>query len=172
MFCKIVLIGFSGTGKSHFANIISKKYNFKLIDTDKLISDKYNKKLIDIINEFGEIVFFEIEKKVLISLKTQIINDIDTVFDIGGSLCYYDDFIKLLKQNNFKFIFLQTSFNNIKKRINGDWGARGIVSNNVSILKLYNDRLKLYEKIYDKKIICDNKNENDILFEIISFLNL
>lgn len=61
----IVLVGFMGTGKSTIGWQLSKRLNYKLIDTDQLIVKRCGRPIPQIFEEDGEAAFREIETAVL-----------------------------------------------------------------------------------------------------------
>ena len=58
----IFLIGFMGSGKSHFGKELAKLLKYKFIDADELIEKKARKKISKIFKSKGEAFFREIER--------------------------------------------------------------------------------------------------------------
>ena len=77
----IVLIGFSGCGKSTIAPELARKLKLKLIDTDQLIAKQEKKTISEIFKTDGERYFRAIESKVVEKIIT---NKKRTVVALGG----------------------------------------------------------------------------------------
>ena len=51
---RIVLTGFSGTGKSTVAPLIARHFGWDVIDTDQLVEEREGKPILDIFRDDGE----------------------------------------------------------------------------------------------------------------------
>ena len=146
------LIGMPGCGKSCLGKAISSKLKFKFIDGDRLIEQRYEKKLYEIINENGMDGFKKIEEETLLS-----INDDNAILAPGGSAIYYESVIKHCKSIG-KLVYLYVGYDQIKERL-GDYSKRGVVlKEGQTLLDLYNERTKLYEKHADITINCNGRD--------------
>ena len=144
-----VLVGMPGCGKSCMGRAISRKLGLKNIDSDKLIERKYNKKLFELIAEYGIDGFKRIEEEVLLS-----VNEDNIILSTGGSAIYYSKAMEHLKTLGY-IVYLYCSYDVIKERL-GDFSKRGVVlQEGQTLLDLYNERCKLYEKYADVTIDCN-----------------
>jgi len=145
------LIGMPGCGKSCLGKIIASKLKLKFIDGDRLIEQKFGKKLFELINEFGMEGFRRIEEETLLSIK-----DDNAILAPGGSAVYYDSVMKHCKKLG-KVIYLYVGFDQIEERL-GDYSKRGVVlKEGQTLLDLYNERTKLYEKYADITLNCNGR---------------
>lgn len=76
----IVLVGFSGTGKTEVATILAERLDRKMVDMDEEIEKRMNKVTFDIFAVFGEPRFRDEEKKLTRELSQQK----DLVVAAGG----------------------------------------------------------------------------------------
>ena len=157
-----VLVGMPGCGKSCMGRAISKKLGLKNIDSDKLIVHKYNKKLYELIEEYGMDGFKKIEEEVLLSVKEDNI-----LLSTGGSAIYYDKAMEHLKTLGY-IVYLYCSYGVIEERL-GDFSKRGVVlKEGQTLLDLYNERCKLYEKYADITVDCSGTSYAKYQARVIS----
>ena len=134
----IILIGFMGSGKTTIGRGLAQKLGQILIDTDSLIEINYGMKISDFFKRFDEAKFREIEKNLCIWCEKNLGNAI--ISTGGGMPTIYN------MRNMGKVIFLDTPFNEIKKRILNDGVEnRPMIKDIDSMLKLYNNRLQIYK---------------------------
>ncbi len=67
----IILVGFSGTGKTEVANILAERLDRTMVDMDEEIEKRMNKVTFDIFAVFGEPRFRDEEKKLAQELSRQ-----------------------------------------------------------------------------------------------------
>jgi len=140
----ILLIGFPGSGKTTIGKRLAEKLNFTFIDTDRTIENQYSMKLGDILNMIGSVQFKELEKKTLLTL----LNKINTVISPGGSIIYYPDIMKKLKEKCC-IVYLDVPFHILKDRLQ-DYTKRGIViPKGLTLYELYLQRKPYYELYID-----------------------
>ena len=112
MFTKpISLIGMAGCGKTTIGQKLAAKYNFIFCDTDILIEKKFNATLQDIKQKNGYKFLRKEEEEIILEL-----DDIYEVIATGGSAVYSSKAMNHLKTFS-TIIFINTPFENIKKRI-------------------------------------------------------
>ncbi len=161
----IVLIGFMGVGKGTIAREIVKQSNIFAIDTDDLIESMENRKIKKIFKEEGEEYFRKLEAKTAKWLEKNVKN---TLISTGGG--FYK--VKNLKDIG-EIIYLKSSFeailDRIKKHPNGKkkLKKRPLLKDLNKAKKLYESRIKDYEKVADIIIDVEKRSPSDIAKEII-----
>ncbi|MDB9712324.1 shikimate kinase [Flavobacteriaceae bacterium] len=168
----IVLLGYMGCGKSTIGKEISQLTNRKFIDLDSYIESIENHNISDIFSQKGEIYFRKIESE---SLKVIMSKYDNIVLSIGGGSPCYSNNLDIIK--NSKSFFLKYSINNLSNRLFDIKSSRPILSN-INDLDSMKDYIAkhLFERNYyynqaSNIIVCDLKNKDEIVTEIISSLN-
>ena len=141
----IVLTGMPTCGKTTIAKIISEKYNYEFIDTDKLIEQKINTKIVDFINNYGEEKFRDIESEIIDKISTKN----HSVIATGGGAILRNENILNLKLNG-KIFFINRSLKNLKPTID-----RPLTSDYSSLQNKFNERLPIYKQTCDYEINGD-----------------
>ena len=161
----IILIGFMGVGKGTVARALVKKSGMFAIDTDDLIESMENRKIKKIFEEEGEPYFRALEKKTALWLENSVKS---TIISTGGGF-YKQENIKKIG----KVVYLKSSFQGILDRINNAPNAesklkkRPLLQNMEEALKLYDSRVKEYEKVAKIIVDVENKDVEDIVKEIL-----
>ena len=62
---RIILTGFSGTGKSAVSPILARRLGWELVDTDRLVEDRAGKSILQIFGDEGQEYFRELESEAL-----------------------------------------------------------------------------------------------------------
>ena len=145
----IVLIGMPTCGKSTLGKMISDKYDYNFIDTDKVIEEKINSKIADYINAYGEEKFREIEAETIKEVSSKNHQVISTG---GGSILRNENVLNL--KSNGKVFFINRSLDKLKPS-----SDRPLTSDIESLKKKYNERLPIYKKS------CDIEINGDIEFD-------
>jgi shikimate kinase len=86
---KIFLIGFMGSGKTHWGQLLSQKLGIPFFDMDQQVVSHEGKSIVEIFSENGEEYFRMLEKDVL-----HIITESHDKFVMacgGGSPCYFNN---------------------------------------------------------------------------------
>ncbi len=86
---KIFLIGFMGSGKSHWGRLLSEKLGMRFFDLDEQIIEQAGKSIVEVFATEGEEQFRLIEKDVL-----HIITESHDSFVMacgGGAPCYFNN---------------------------------------------------------------------------------
>ena len=165
---KVFLVGPMGTGKSTTGKNLSGKLDFDFYDTDKLIEKVEGRKIKDIFEQDGEDYFRQKESEALNETKTLQ----NAVIATGGGIVEREE-NRLILEKEDKVIFLDSSPERQYDRTK-DSKKRPLLNdgNNLEILKkLYKKRFNFYEAVSKKKISMDNLNSEEILKEIINFLD-
>ena len=111
----IILVGFMGTGKTAVANILARKTNMPLIDTDAVIEERAAKPISSIFAEDGEPAFRVLENQVA----AELAQPSGSIISTGGGIVKNPDNIKLLGRGGLVFC-LQASVDEILRRVEGD----------------------------------------------------
>ena len=183
----IILIGFMGVGKGTVARAMVKEVGLKshfrmgekeeaemvginshfqyVIDTDDLIESMENRAIKKIFADDGEAYFRILEKKTALWLEESVEN---TIISTGGG--FY-------RQENLKnigtVIYLKSSFDGILKRIKKAPNAknklkkRPLLQNKKEAMKLYDTRVKEYERVADIIVDVENRDLKLIVKEIL-----
>ena len=159
----IILIGFMGAGKSSVGRELAKLLNYIFIDTDALIESNLNLKIKDIFNQFGEDYFRAFERRICEWLFSHVNN---CVIATGGGAPLHWEGLPYL--NTGRIIFLNTSLENIKCNLKGDFSRPLFKENNLS--NLYESRIEIYKKIAHHKIDCNKDSIQDIAIKIVRSL--
>lgn len=161
----IILIGFMGSGKSSVARELSIKMNYEHIETDQQTLELSKRNSInDIFLLDGECVFRELEVQVAKSLQAKD----RCVISTGGGMVINKLCIDYLKKNG-KVVYLQTSFNEVQKRLRDDV-SRPLFKDKINAQKLFQFRKHLYKEYADVVINTDTKPIDEITSIIIKII--
>jgi len=157
----LILIGMPGAGKSTIGVLLAKSLAKDFIDTDLSIQLEYNKTLQDIVDSEGYLTLRAYEERVL--LKMHYANH---VIATGGSAVYSEKAMHHLRQFG-QIIFLDVPLAELKNRIK-DFDTRGLARKpNQSLEDLFDERHALYQRYANITIDCSNKNQEQVIAEII-----
>src|SRR5271156_994519 len=102
---KIFLIGFMGSGKTHWGSRLAEKMQMPFFDLDSVIVQKEQKSIADIFTEKGEEYFRYLEKEILEEL---VLGEERFILSLGGGTpCFFNN-IEFMKKHG-KVIWLNTS---------------------------------------------------------------
>jgi shikimate kinase len=142
---RIFLIGFMGSGKSHWGKILRVQMKLPFFDLDKVICDKENATVPQIFAAKGEEYFRMKEREVLEAL----VDDHDDLIIAcgGGTPCFFQN-IDFMKSKGF-VVWLDTPVNVLVTRLLKEKSNRPLIKN-IGDAELENYiRKKLHErKIY------------------------
>ena len=162
----VTLIGMTGVGKTSLGQELAKRLDFRFIDVDALIEKKFNLILQEIVDQQGDQSFIEIEEQAVLGL-----DPLDrSVISPGGSVVYSAKAMEFLSQNSI-VIFLDASFESIKKRIHNQ-SSRGIIGLKGRRLQdLFEERRPLYQKYAERTIVLrDDLDRDAVVKEILQIL--
>lgn len=160
---KIALIGFMGSGKTTIGQSLAKELNFNMIEMDWMILQSHAcENMSQLFEKGGELLLRESE----IEIAKEWRDITDTVISTGGGVVLNKIIIDYLKENNGKIIFLNTSFDIVKKRIEADLTPRPLFQNAEEAKGLYDFRLPLYKRYADIEVLTDDISVPDIVREI------
>jgi len=162
----IFLIGMMGSGKSTIAPSLSKKINLKLIDLDEELLS-----ILDTnISEISEEKFRYLESTFFL----ERVKKNYYVYATGGGIILLKENREAIK-NTGKSFLLETSVNELFKRLQNSNLKNRPLLNNSNILDILNNlweqRKNIYYDTADYIIKTDKKNAKSIVNEIIEILN-
>jgi shikimate kinase len=144
---KIFLIGFMGSGKSHWGRQLSEKLRLPFFDLDEQIEQQEGKTVLELFNEKGEEHFRLLEKDFL-----HIINESHDSFIMacgGGTPCYYNN-LDYMKQAG-TVVWINTSLDVLFERLCQEKANRPLIKD------LPDEQLRSFilKKFADRKIYYD-----------------
>ncbi|MES1220604.1 MAG: shikimate kinase [Bacteroidota bacterium] len=144
---KIFLIGFMGSGKTHWGRLLSQKLSIPFFDMDEQVVSHEGKSIVDIFSEKGEEYFRLLETDVL-----HIITESHESFVMacgGGSPCYFNN-IEYMNNSGIT-VWIKTPVEVLFQRLIKEKEARPLIK------ELNDDQLKAYinKKFADRKIYYD-----------------
>jgi shikimate kinase len=170
----IVLIGYMGSGKSLVSKALATKMKLNYLDLDDYIEIQEKKTIRNIFDDHGEIYF---RKKESLCLKEMLDTYKNTIISLGGGTpCFAGNLKTIANKENVKSIYLQTSLDELTKRLFAERNKRPLISHVATPSELKDFvRKHLFERSFyynqaDYKVVTDHKNEDQISEEIISFL--
>ena len=156
----IVLIGMPSCGKTTISNILSKKLNKELFDTDSLIVKNINMEIKDYIKDNGEPKFRELEKSVV----EEVSKKNNSIISTGGGVILNKINITNLKQNGI-VIFIDRDLKYLTPT-----KSRPLTSNFSDLEKKYNERIDLYRN-YSDVIVKNNTSIDEVVDNILEVYN-
>jgi shikimate kinase len=125
MMKRIALIGYMGSGKSHWANILAAHYNLPAIDMDEqLETHDLGMSIAAFVSRFGELAFRKKEHSRLHQLADQ-----QTRFILatgGGTPCYFTNMEVL--NRSFTTVYLKSTIAELYERIKDEKAKRPLIS--------------------------------------------
>lgn len=166
----IVLIGFSGSGKSYNGKILSEILNRDFFDTDTLIENAEGRSINDIFLQDGEEKFRELETKQFVNLCGKR----NAVIASGGGIVCRSINMGAIKQEDV-VVFIDRRFEDIKFFLEKSRGteSRPLLRGKENYVeRLYAERYPLYEKYARLTIKCNSVLDitNDILKSLELFI--
>jgi shikimate kinase len=110
---KIFLIGFMGSGKTHWGRLLSAKLGLNFYDLDTVIVEKEQRSVSDLFEQKGEEYFRYREKETIEQIAEQ--EDGFILSCGGGTPCFFNN-IEFMKKNG-KVIWLNTSIEALQQRL-------------------------------------------------------
>jgi shikimate kinase len=154
-----------GVGKGTIARALAKESNLFAIDTDDMIESLENEKIKNIFEKHGEAHFREMEKKCALWLEKSVKN---AIISTGGGFYKVDNIKKI-----GTIILLDSSFEAIYKRLKEHPNSekklakRPLFKSPKNAKEIYKERKKAYKELANIIINVENKEENEIVKEIL-----
>lgn len=159
----IYLIGFMGSGKSSIGKSLGLLLDYRFVDTDSEIEKKYGQMIPSIFEKYGEKTFRTYETEVLKTL------ELGNIVSTGGGIVESAENMNIMKKSG-TVIYLQTTFDEIAKRLESDQSRPLWNKNPHKKKELYRRRNKLYLNCADYIIVTDEKSIEEVAKEIEYFL--
>lgn len=155
-----------GSGKTSVAPLLANLLAINWIDLDnEVLKLTHHPSIAQIISQEGEPFFRELESRVAASLRSAK----DIVIATGGGVIGKRENIDSLKDNGGLVIFLDTSFDEVLKRIQ-DRSSRPLLNDTDRALNLYRSRLKTYQEASDHTVRTDGKTPLEVANDILQIL--
>ena len=164
---KIFLIGFMGSGKSHWGSLWAKEKDLDFIDLDKLIEEQEHKTVAEIFEINGEDYFRQAEAHML----RMMADKENTIIACGGGTPCFNENMEWMNRNGIT-IYLQTTASNILQRVVAEKNKRPLIKklNEAELLFFIEQKLQERESFYSAaKIIVKS---NDLSINSLSTLNI
>jgi shikimate kinase len=164
---KIFLIGFMGSGKTHWGKLLSAKLQLPFHDLDSLIVARENKSISELFAEKGEEYFRYLEKETL----EEVTNDEDSFILScgGGTPCFFNN-IEFMKKSG-KVLWLNTSVDVLKDRLLKERVSRPLIRDiSDEELRRYIVRKLIERKMYYEQADAMVNEESVTLEELIRSL--
>ena len=145
----LIFIGMPAVGKSTVGVVTAKRLGYHFIDVDILIQEKEGKLLKEIIREQGISGFLEVEDRINAELEAD-----HAVIAPGGSVVYCENAMNHYKEIG-TVVYLQASFEIISNRLHHAKSRGVVLREGQTLLELYEERVKLFEK-YADLTICED----------------
>jgi shikimate kinase len=120
---KIFLIGFMGSGKTHWGRLLSKKLGLAFYDLDTVLVEQEKKSVADIFAEKGEEYFRYKETEALERIAEE--EDGFILSCGGGTPCFFNN-IEFMKKSG-KVIWLNTSIDVLTQRLLRERKSRPLI---------------------------------------------
>lgn len=164
---RLFLIGFMGSGKTHWGHLLSEHLHIPFFDLDAVIEDAEGRSIAAIFDEQGEEHFRMLERD---HLATLIEQHADMILSCGGGTpCYFKN-IDAMK-NAGTVVWLNTAVDAIVERLRKEKAKRPLVRDisdeglRSYIQKKMNDRRIFYEQA--QVIVQEDQVDFDALLKAI-----
>ncbi|MEP7279357.1 MAG: shikimate kinase [Bacteroidota bacterium] len=147
---RVFLIGFMGSGKTHWGRLLSRHTSLPYFDLDEVIVEAEKKSVQQIFHDKGEEYFRVKEQEVLEALAED--HDDIIVSTGGGTPCFFNN-IDFMRQQG-KVIWLNTSADILLERLLRQKHSRPLIKNisdaglKAFIIKKLQDRKMYYEQAH------------------------
>lgn len=169
---KIILVGYMASGKTTIGKLLSRSLLLPFFDLDSIIEIELKATINEIFDQKGELFFRKKEREILESFLNTTDNYILALG--GGTPCYYDNF-NLYQNQEIKSFYLKASVFSLLERLKTQKNTRPLLANlndgdlNEFVAKHLFERNYFYNNV-QTIITVDNKNEEEIVSEILSKL--
>ena len=162
---RLILLGFSGGGKTTIGARISERLGLAFLDTDDMIAAREGRSINEIFAADGELFFRDLETALLEEL---VRSDTPAVVSIGGGMPVRKKNRALLKQIG-RILYLKASVDTLARRLEGDTGRpllRSAADLKSRIRQMLDDRESIYLSLADEIIVTDEQSPDETADEI------
>jgi shikimate kinase len=162
------LIGFMGSGKTHWGKKLSESLQIPFRDLDTVITERENKSVSAIFEREGEEHFRYLEKQVLEDLA---LHPDDLILSCGGGTpCFFNN-IDFMKKHG-KVIWLNTSIDVLKNRLAKEKVTRPLIKDidDDDLIRYITRKLSERKMYYEQAHVMVNE-ENLTLPGLLDLLN-
>ena len=157
----IIFIGMPGSGKSTVGVILAKMMTRPYLDSDILIQLIEKRSLQDIVDADGHMALRLIEENVLLDISCR-----NHIIATGGSAAYSEKAMTHLKNSGI-IVFLDADLPTLTSRIS-NYETRGLAKRSDQTFEdLFQERLELYRKYADIVVSSNNKNQEEVVDELM-----
>lgn len=164
----IILIGFMGSGKTSIGIRLSYKLQIAVEDTDKIIEAREQMPISEIFKTKGEGYFRNLETALLREIRD---SGVKKIYSLGGGTPVQLQNQSLICQCG-TVIYLRAKPETIYERLKRDTTRPLLQCDDPQerIRTLLSQRSKIYERCADFIVDVDDKEQNEVLDEVLSFL--
>lgn len=164
---KIFLVGFMGSGKTHWGRQLSARLNMPFYDLDTVIAEKEGRSVADIFSEKSEEYFRFREKETLEAISGE--NESFILSCGGGTPCFFNN-IEFMKKHG-KVVWLNTSVDTLMQRLRRERSSRPLIADVAdSDLRRTIVRRLSERRMYYQQADVTVAEENTTLDELIRLL--
>ena len=138
---RIILTGFMGVGKSTVARFLASLLKCERIDLDYTIEQNEKRPIAEIIKAEGEARYRQIETE---NLRRILANRQAQIIALGGGAWTIEENRRLIKEQNFTTVWLESSFEHCWRNIRLSKRERPLAANKQLTKQLFDERQKLY----------------------------
>lgn len=160
----IALVGFMSSGKSSVGKTLAKKLNLPFVDTDEEMERIVKKPIHHYFKECDKTDFRDLESETLSKIIQQY-RQKPVVIATGGGILERENNRQLLLKDCL-VIHLQTSFEEIEKRILQKKSNHHVLWDKFADRALYNRRQAIYAQAH-RVVLTDQKSPEEIVDEIL-----
>ncbi len=165
---KIFLIGFMGSGKTHWGSQLASALNVPFFDLDTYITNREGKSIGDIFTENGEEYFRYKERDALESVATEQSKFILSCG--GGTPCFFNNVEYMKKKGTV--VWLNTSIEVLKERLMKERLSRPLIRNiSPQELRAYIIRKLSERRLYYEQADLMVHEENIALNSLVELLH-
>lgn len=160
----VIFIGMPSSGKSTIGVVAAKRLGYQFLDADLLIQEQEGKLLKEIIAERGIEGFLEVEDRVNAGIEAE-----KTMISPGGSVVYCPNAMEHFKKIG-RVVYLQASYETIAARLQNVKDRGVVLREGQTLLDLYRERVRLFERYADLTICEDGRTVEETLEAVITAL--
>jgi len=138
---RIVLTGFMGVGKSTVARFLASLLKCEKIDLDACTEQAEKRTVAEIIRAEGEARYRHIETE---NLRRILSNKEARIIALGGGAWTIEENRRLIKEQNFTTVWLESSFEHCWRNIRLSKRERPLAKNKQQTQQLFDERQRFY----------------------------